>query len=178
MKNKFTNAVRMFAFVPFMAMPSTVLTTTLNLEMEIPETVVTVEEISLDEKKAAAIDEYFKDRSMPLYGTGMTFVKTANKYSLDWTLLPAIAVRESSGGKAKCGFNPFGWGSCKLSNFSSYEDAIETVGRNLGGENPRTAKYYKDATSKQKLYHYNGTVVPTYPDEVIAIMKKIEGYYK
>ena len=134
-------------------------------------------EVSVDDlrkEKAEAIDTYFKERSMPLEGTGMTFVLVAEKYGLDWRLLPAIGVRESSGGKAACGFNPFGWGSCKLHNFGSYEQAIEALGKNLGGANPKTARYYAGKSTKEKLYYYNGTVVPTYPDEVLAIMKKIE----
>ncbi len=138
---------------------------------------VTKIEISVEDirqQKAEAINTYFKERSMPLNGTGMTFVLVAEKYGLDWRLLPAIGIRESSGGKAACGYNPFGWGSCKLSNFSSYEQAIEAVGKNLGGGNHKTARYYAGNSTKEKLYHYNGTVIPAYPDEVIAIMKKIE----
>ena len=162
------------AFVPFMAIPSISLTSHIgSLEMN----PVTKEEISVDDlrkQKAEAIDSYFKARSMPLYGTGMTFIMVAEKYGLDWRLLPAIAVRESSGGKAACGYNPFGWGSCKLHNFVSYEQAIEALGRNLGGANPRTSTYYAGKTSAEKLYYYNGTVLPEYPDEVLAIMNMIE----
>jgi hypothetical protein len=162
------------AFVPFMAIPSISLTSHIgSLEMN----PVTKEEISVDDlrkQKAEAIDSYFKARSMPLHGTGMTFIMVAEKYGLDWRLLPAIAVRESSGGKAACGYNPFGWGSCKLHNFVSYEQAIEALGRNLGGANPRTSTYYAGKTSAEKLYYYNGTVLPEYPDEVLAIMNMIE----
>ena len=162
------------AFVPFMAIPSISLTSHIgSLEMN----PVTKEEISVDDlrkQKAEAIDSYFKARSMPLHGTGMTFIMVAEKYGLDWRLLPAIAVRESSGGKAACGYNPFGWGSCKLHNFVSYEQAIEALGRNLGGANPKTSSYYAGKNTKEKLYYYNGTVVKEYPDEVLAIMNMIE----
>ena len=135
------------------------------------------EEVSvsdLREEKAKAIDTYFKERSMPLQGTGMTFVLVAEKYGIDWSLLPAIAVRESSGGKAACGNNPFGWGSCKLHNFVSYEQAIESLGKNLGGANPKTARYYAGKSTEQKLHNYNGTVLPTYGAEVVSIMELIE----
>lgn len=165
---------QILAFVPFMAIPSISLASHIGSLDMIPQTRV---EISVDEirkQKADAIDAYFKDRSMPLYGTGMTFVLVAEKYGLDWRLLPAIAVRESSGGKAKCGYNPFGWGSCKLHNFISYEQAIEALGKNLGGANPKTARYYAGKSTDEKLYYYNGTIVPTYGDEVASIMKKIE----
>jgi len=165
---------KILAFVPLMAMPSAQLAQNIGQLPQIPVTKVEVSADSLRKEKAQTINTYFKERSMPLEGTGMTFVLVAEKYGLDWRLLPAIGIRESSGGKAACSYNAFGWGSCKLHNFHSYEEAIEAVGRNIGGANPNTARYYAGNTTKEKLYHYNGTVIPEYPDEVIAIMKKIE----
>lgn len=123
-------------------------------------------------QRADAIDSFYKSRSMPLAGQGMNFVLVSEKYGLDWRLLPAVAIRESSGGKQACYNNPFGWGSCKI-KFNTYNDAIEAVGKNLGGANANTAKYYGGKSSKEKLYYYNGTVVPTYPDEVLNIMDMI-----
>jgi hypothetical protein len=165
---------QILAFVPFMAIPSVSLASHIGSLDTAP---VAKEEVSVEDiraQHAAAIDDYFKDRSMPLEGTGMSFVLVAEKYGLDWALLPSIAVRESSGGKAACGYNPFGWGSCKLHNFGSYEQAIEALGKNLGGANAKTARYYAGKSTKDKLYYYNGTVVESYPDEVIAIMNKIK----
>lgn len=162
------------AFVPLMAIPSAQLASNIGQLPQAPITKVEVKADDLRKQKAEVIDTYFRERSMPLEGTGMTFVLVAEKYGLDYRLLPAIGIRESSGGKAACSYNAFGWGSCKLHNFNSYEEAIESLGRNLGGANPKTARYYAGKTSKEKLYHYNGTVVPEYPDEVLAIMKKIE----
>ena len=165
---------QVLAFVPLMAIPSTQLASNIGQLPQAPITKVEVSADDLRKEKAEIIDAYYKERSMPLEGTGMTFVLVAEKYGLDWRLLPAIGVRESSGGKAACSYNAFGWGSCKLHNFHSYEEAIEAVGKNIGGANPKTARYYAGKSTKEKLYYYNGTVEPTYPDEVIAIMKKIE----
>ena len=167
-------ASQILAFVPFMAIPSISLASHIgSLEIN-PVTKVEVSVEDLRDQKAAAIDGFFKNRSMPMEGTGKTFVLVAEKYGLDWRLLPAIAVRESSGGKQACGHNPFGWGSCKLHNFVSYEAAIESLGKNLGGANPNTSAYYAGKSTQQKLYFYNGTVLPEYPDEVVEIMKMIE----
>lgn len=173
MTNYIYKVSQMLAFVPFMAIPTVSLASHIGSIDTTPSAV----EVSIDDirqERADAIDLYFRERSMPLEGTGMTFVLVAEKYGLDWSLLPAIGVRESSGGKAACGHNPFGWGSCKLHNFVSYEQAIEALGKNLGGANQKTARYYAGKSTKEKLYYYNGTVVPTYPDEVLAIMDKIE----
>ncbi|MCF7844027.1 glucosaminidase domain-containing protein [Candidatus Gracilibacteria bacterium] len=167
-------ASQILAFVPFMAIPSVSLSSNIGSLAINPVTKVEISVDTLRQEKANQIDSFFKSRSMPLNGTGMTFVMVAEKYGLDWRLLPAIAIRESSGGKAACGNNPFGWGSCKLHNFVSYEQAIEAIGRNLGGGNPGTARYYAGKTTMQKLYYYNGTVIPSYPDEVVQIMKMIE----
>jgi len=128
------------------------------------------------EARAEAIDAYFRKYKMPLLGTGEKMVEEAEKYDLDWRLLPAIAVRESTGGIHACKkaqYNPFGWGSCKIS-FNSYEHAIEVVARNLGGENPNTAKHYNGKDTKAILLAYNPpSIVPRYATQVISIMNRI-----
>ncbi len=108
---------------------------------------------------------------MPLAGYGAKFIEAADQCNMDWRLLPAIAVRESSGGKQACGNNPFGWGSCRT-DFESVEKAIEIVGANLCGFNPKTATYYGNKNVLQKLHSYNGTVNPNYPSEVVEIIQQ------
>ena len=132
------------------------------------------------EARAEAVDAYFKEHNMPLLGTGITMVEEADKNGLDWRLVAAIGVRESTGGKHECKTqlaqgkkNPFGWGGCKY-GFPSYEHAIETVSRNLGGKNPNTAFHYKDKDTKAILQAYNPpSIVPRYADQVINIMNAI-----
>jgi len=126
--------------------------------------------------KAEAIDAYFREHDMPLEGTGMKMVEEAEKNGLDWRLLAAIAVRESTGGKYECQKvpnNAFGWGSCKI-GFKSNEAAIETVARNLGGNNPNTARHYDGKTTKEILQAYNPpSIVKRYAEQVMAIMNDI-----
>lgn len=127
-------------------------------------------------KKAQAIDAYFKKYDMPLAGTGMKMVLEAEKNGIDWRLLPAIAVRESTGGKFACKKvtnSFFGWGSCKI-NFKSAEHAIEIVAKNLGGNNPNTDHYYADKTTYEILQKYNPpSIVPRYAEQVMNIMDNI-----
>lgn len=126
---------------------------------------------------AKNIDTYFANHDMPLEGTGMKMVIEAEKNNIDPYLIAAIAVRESTGGKHQCKsqaslgkVNPFGWGGCKL-GFESYDAAIETVARNLGGNNPKTAHHYGDKSTIEKLEAYNPrTVVARYPEQVMDIM--------
>jgi len=126
--------------------------------------------------RADAIDAYFQGRAMPLAGTGKIMVQEAEKNGLDWRLLPAIAVRESTGGKNACkrvANNPFGWGSCKI-GFESNKHAIEILAKNLGGNNPNTAYHYSDKTTREILRAYNPpSIVPRYADQVISIMNTI-----
>lgn len=134
---------------------------------------VSKEEVSPSfEERAAKIDAYYKKRGMPLEGYGAKMVEEAEKNNLDWRLLPAIAIRESTGGKFACHSNPFGWGSCKI-KFNTWDESIETVARNLGGNNPATAQYYKDKTTVEKLARYN-SVIPAYTAEIFEFMELIE----
>jgi hypothetical protein len=147
-------------------------------QVSTPEANLISQQIFKDKIQAEAdsIDAYFDAHDMPLKGTGMTMVKEAYNNGLDWRLLPAIAVRESTGGKNACDkvkFNPFGWNSCKT-GFDSYEDAIETIAVNLGGNNPSTARHYDNKTVKEILNAYNPpSIVPRYTDQVISIMNTI-----
>jgi len=139
------------------------------------EIIIDQQEIILS-KKAKAIDDYFEQRDMPLAGFGRKMVIEAEKNNLDWRLLPAIAVRESTGGKFACKgakFSAFGWGSCKI-NFESYDQSIEVVARNLGGNNPRTERYYANKSTYKILQTYNPpSIVPKYAEQVISIMNAI-----
>lgn len=183
--NKIIHFVQSLVFVPvvFGGIHSTeiyqnMLVQKLNTEASATVTIdpeVVLKEIET-QKKAESIDAYFKKYDMPLEGMGMKMVIEAEKNGLDWRLLAAIAVRESTGGKFACktvGYNSFGWGSCKL-GFNSNEEAIETVGRNLGGNHSKTAHHYANKTTKEILRAYNPpSVVPRYAEQVISIMNAI-----
>ena len=130
--------------------------------------------------KADAIDTFYKEHNMPLEGMGMKMVEEAEKNEIDWRLLPAISVIETGGAQKrflcknpKAQNNPFGWGSCKI-GFKSFDEAIEVVAKNLGGNNPNTDQHYADKTTKQILQKYNPpSIVPDYADKVMKVMDEI-----
>lgn len=123
--------------------------------------------------RAETIDSYFSKKKMPLAGYGKEFVAEADRNGIDWRLLPAIAIRESSGGLHQCGHNPFGWASCKGITFGSIEEAINTVARHLGGNATSTRRYYSGDT-RSKLNAYNPpSIVAEYTPQVVAIMQAI-----
>jgi hypothetical protein len=127
-----------------------------------------------DKQEADILDTYFASYNSPLEGYGAKFVYEAEKNDLDWRLLPAIAMRESTGGKNACkrvSNSIFGYGSCKI-NFSSIDSSIEIVAASLGGNNPNTAAAYDNKTTAQILAKYN-TVIPGYVKQVQKIMVSI-----
>lgn len=154
------------------SIPSLALATN-NVPSEENSVIITQEEVARKEK-ADAIDAYFAELDAPLEGYGEKFVLEAEKNDLDWRLLPAIAMRESTGGKHACKRVPnsvFGYGSCKIS-FESIDKSIEIVAHSLGGNNPNTARHYDGKTTTQILKKYN-SVIPGYSNQVIKIMKAI-----
>jgi hypothetical protein len=159
-------------FSGFNALQSQIVT--LSQNSVIQSSVITTQEEKIREERAEKIDAYFKEKGAPLAGFGETFVEEAEKNGLDWRLLPAIAMRESTGGKQACkkaANSVFGYGSCKMS-FKSIDDSIRIVAESLGGNNPNTARYYEGKTTEQILRKYN-SVIPKYPQEVLKIMESI-----
>ncbi len=173
MKNTTIQFVRGLVLIPFLTTGSPL--AMFNTNFAFKNLAMTTNTVVVDEQAehAKKIDAYFAKRDMPLEGYGAKLVKVADDNDLDWRLLPAIAIKESTGGKFACYNNPFGWGSCKI-KFKSFDQAIETVAVNLGGNNPATDEHYKDKTTKEKLHAYNGSVVPTYTKEVLEFMDLIE----
>ena len=128
-------------------------------------------------ERAAKIDAFYTAKGdLPLAGHGMAFIKAADEYGIDWRLVAAIGFIESTGGKHACkrvDYSAFGWGSCKI-DFSSYEESIDVISKNLGGHNPKTATHYKDKSIKEILDAYNPpTVKPNYKKLVFKTMSDI-----
>lgn len=154
------------------ALPS--MTATSDSLTEETSVITTQEEIARKEI-ADKIDTYFELKNLPLAGHGQVFVDEAYKNDIDPYLLPAIAMRESTGGKQACKKvtnSVFGWGSCKI-NFESIDKSIEIVSMNLGGNNPKTNHHYGEKTTEQILRKYN-SYITNYPAQVMKIMESIK----
>lgn len=118
-------------------------------------------EIGKSDARPVIIASFLKERKSPLAPLSEEFVKVADRYELDFRLLPAIAMQESNGGKKlpKNSFNPFGYGiyGDKVLRFASFQEAIDRVGKGLkrdyldqGLENPHQimAKYTPPSLQK------------------------------
>ena len=90
-----------------------------------------LKKLNEDKLKAQKIELFFRVNrgNAPLADYAEKFVEVANKYGLDYRLLPAIATVESGGGKSNFrSYNAWGWGN---KGFTSFEEGIEVVGRGL-----------------------------------------------
>ncbi len=171
MQKKLIQYVQGLTFIPMLVMSSPFLTLYQQIIITPQNNVIDIS-TSINQERAEKIDAYFAQRNMPLEGYGAKMIAEAEKNNIDWRLVPAIAIKESTGGKFACNYNPFGWASCRV-KFRSWDSAIETVAHNLGGNNPATARYYKGTTTEEKLYHYNGSVIPAYTGEILEFMELI-----
>ncbi len=173
--------INSFIIVPLVATTLSMNVFTISVNQSIKNStddqIVYSEKESLQQERenhAAKIDTYFAKYDLPLEGYGMKMVLAAEEHELPWNLLPSIAMRETTGGKFACKKNPFGWGSCKI-GFKSFDEAIDTVAKHIGGNHASTAYYYKGKTLRGILESYNPpSVVPTYANEIISIMNSID----
>lgn len=96
-------------------------------------------EISQDvlkkDARAKIVENFLTGYKSPLAHLSDIFIAVADKYSLDYRLLPSIAMQESNGGQKviKDSKNPFGYGiyGKLVTKFESWEASIERVGRAL-----------------------------------------------
>lgn len=185
MNKKVINFLQSFIAIPLLAtsMPFSGLAqapnsiAVLNQNNTVMETsLITPEEAKIQKECAEAIDAYFEKINAPLAGYGDKFVEEAIKNDIDCRLLAAIGMAESTGGIHACKKvpnMPFGYGSCKF-GYDSMDETIEKVSASLGGNNPKTAKWYKGKTTEQILKTYNPDhIAPGYTKKVMRIMDSI-----
>jgi len=86
----------------------------------------------LKDDRAEKLEIYLKSHDSPLFEYADTFIIVADKYNLDWRLIPAITGVESTFGKRipKNSFNAYGWANGEY-KFHSWDESIEIVGKTL-----------------------------------------------
>lgn len=94
------------------------------------------------------------------------YIRAADRYDLDYRLLPAISLRESTCGRYFRLNNHWGWNSSNT-GFDSIEEGINFVTAQLATQTP-----YRDQPIEQKLRYYNPR--PAYTLEVLRFMNRIE----
>jgi hypothetical protein len=101
----------------FQALPSDNNTSSISVESE--------------DGRVEALDDFFASYGSPLEGHAKTIVEEADSHNIDYRLLPAIAMQESTLCKRiiKNSYNCWGFGiyGSKVTRFASYDDAIRTI---------------------------------------------------
>jgi hypothetical protein len=91
--------------------------------------------INKTDARPALLADFFKSYRSPLVEASQSFVEIADKYGLDYRLMPAISMQESNGGRIMPvdSYNPFGYGiyGGKVMRFENFEAAIDRVARGL-----------------------------------------------
>jgi hypothetical protein len=84
--------------------------------------------LNSSDMRVKALENVFARYRSPLAPYAGAYVRIADKYEVDWKLLPAIAGLESSFGKAQLpdSNNSYGWGGGRI-YFKSVDEGIETV---------------------------------------------------
>ncbi len=85
--------------------------------------------------RLVAVKDFFKKYHSDLLPYADEVINSADKYSLDFRLIPAIAMQESGGCKnaPKDSYNCWGFGiyAKKVTKFANYYEAIDTVTKTL-----------------------------------------------
>lgn len=109
---------------------------------------------------------FLNERHSPIQHLAEDFLIAADRFGVDWRLLPAIAMVESSGGKYHPHGNIFGWDN-GLEQFPSIYASIYEIAEKLS-----QMRYYKDKDLDGVLWMYNPVV--GYPERIKAMMRTID----
>lgn len=119
--------------INFLLLPFTVFASSESFEPKSENRMFEVEYKKVDRKEA--LKKFFEKYNSPLKGNVDTFIYVADKYGIDYRLIPSISCMESTCGKflIKNSYNPFGWGiyGSNVIYFKNYDEAISTVGEGL-----------------------------------------------
>ena len=127
------------------------------------------------DSRVKILKEFLGQYDSPLVPYALDFVEIADKYNLDWKLVPAISGIESTFGREIPfeSFNGWGWGiyGNNVIRFSSWKEGIETVSQGL-----RTN--YIDKWGAEDIYEIGRfyAASPTWAQRVSYFMRKIDEF--
>ncbi|MCJ7804488.1 hypothetical protein MUP35_02025 [Patescibacteria group bacterium] len=159
------------AFLAVFFIPQTAQAQETRLVMAGISGVLKTEPIQLDnrvEKLTAFLEKY----DSPLGPYAETFVFMADKYQIDWKLLPAISGVESTFGKQipYNSYNAYGWNNGNY-RFQSWENSIEIVSQAL------KEKYYnRGLDNPYKIGRVYAPPSPFWGKRVDNFMKTIDSF--
>ena len=116
--------------------------------------------------RLAKLRKLFESYNSPGAALAEYFLRAADRYGLDWRLLPSISIVETGGGKTAVNNNLLGWDSSRKS-FASARASIDYVAARLAG-----SKLYRGRTLDALLARYNGR--HAWAELVKAVMRRAD----
>lgn len=114
--------------------PNQVVTLNPNFNLSVSDI---VSSITASDARPLLIDRFLDYYNSPMRGSGKDFVDVADKYGLDYRILPAVALHESALGKLvpPGSYNAWGWavftGQQTGAEFDTWAHGMETVAKGL-----------------------------------------------
>ncbi len=119
-------------------------------------------------ERAQKLEAFFEAHGCPRPFHARDYVDAADRYGVDYRILPAVSVRESTCGWYARRNNRWGWASMRV-GFRSVERGIHYITRQLA-----FGRYYRGKDVEGKLRAYNPGH-PRYVREVKQLMDEIDG---
>jgi hypothetical protein len=115
--------------------------------------------------RPAHLEKFFQSYQCPQPHYIEDYLQAADNYAVDYRLLPALSVRESTCGQFGRRNNHWGWDSART-GFESVQSGIDFVTGQLA-----EGRYYSEKTLEEKLEAYNPR--PQYIKEIKLLMQKM-----
>jgi hypothetical protein len=112
-----------------------------------------------------SLKRFFERAACPAWHYASAFLEAADRYRLDWRLLPSISFVESAGGKTAANNNLFGWDAGRA-RFATATAGIHEVGYHL-----THSGLYKHKDIDAILATYNSNT--DYAIKVKSVMRQI-----
>ncbi len=128
---------------------------------------------SLTDRRVESLQSFFSLYHSPLLLSAQEIVDKADRYNIDYRLIPAIAMQESGLCKktlSQAPYNCWGFGiyGKKITSFASYSEAIDTITRYFANKKMNGVSTLEEIG---KIYNPDNT--NNWTENVILIMSKI-----
>jgi hypothetical protein len=128
--------------------------------------VVTENPLVLRDVRYDRLESFFQSFGCPTPHYVNEYLGAADSYAIDYRLLPAISVLESTCGIYQRLNNRWGWDSARK-GFSSFRAGLQYIARQLS-----EGRFYKNKPLEEKVRMYNPN--PQYARQVRKLMLKID----
>ena len=118
------------------------------------------------DRRTPRLEAFFHAHNCPQPLLVQDYLTAADAYSIDYRLLPAVSVRESTCGQFARLNNRWGWDSART-GFASLARGVHYIARQLA-----TGHVYRGKSLDEKLRAYNPN--PLYSNEIRKLMREIE----